>query len=168
MLKIQGCAIFYNQDKFKFIDRSDLKISELLANHFEELNEQIEKNFQLKNRFKVRPNILQAVALECKENPDRAILVFNTHFYFHPDSDHIRLLQACLVFKEIENMVEQYSKSYKSVTPIIAGDFNSCPEFGVYKLFTNGKVDEDMRDWRSCKLSEHFKTTFLNCTPSKL
>lgn len=55
------------------------------------------------------------------------------------------------MIKEIEDQLNRFSKSYKQVIPIIAGDFNSCPEFGVYKLFTEGHVDRDLIDWKSCK-----------------
>ena len=112
------------------------------------MEEQIKANFQLNTRFSVRPNVVQMAALECE---NKIILLFNTHFYFHPDSDHIRLLQACMIMKEIEDSIEKYSSIHKFVTPLVAGDFNSCPEFGVYKLFTEGKVDQNLEDWRSCK-----------------
>lgn len=151
----EGCAIFYNQEKFKLIDKVDLIISDLIKKDcFKELDEQIKQNFQLNSRFSVRPNILQMVVLECLTDQNQIILVFNTHFYFHPDSDHIRLLQSCLIMKEIEDMVDKFKKLNlnKSVRPILAGDFNSCPEFGVYKLFTEGKIDQNLEDWRSCKL----------------
>lgn len=157
----EGCAIFYDQDKFRLLEQTDLRISELLKKEcFSELHRQIQTNFQLKGRWEVRPNVLQVAAFECAEpagqssdNPKdkRVVLVFNTHFYFHPDSDHIRLLQACMIVKEIEDQMAKYGALYGTVTPVVAGDFNSCPEFGVYRLFTEGKVGTDLSDWKSCK-----------------
>ena len=154
----EGCAIFYDQTRFRLVDQSDLRISELVKKEcFGELHQQINANFQLKGRWTVRPNVLQTAALECVDGAEsagkrtnRVVLVFNTHFYFHPDSDHIRLLQACMIMKEIEDQMDKYSALYDSVTPVLAGDFNSCPEFGVYKLFTEGKVDSELKDWKSC------------------
>ena len=150
----EGSAIFYNQSKFKLIDKLELRLGDLIKKDcFKELADQIKANFVLNTRFSVRPQKLQMNALECTQSADsRILLVFNTHFYFHPDSDHIRLLHACLIAKEIEDQIESYSKCYKHVIPLLAGDFNSCPEFGVYKLFTQSKIDKDLDDWRSCKL----------------
>lgn len=157
----EGCAIFYDQNKFRLLEQADLRISELVKKEcFGELHKQINTNFQLKGRWEVRPNVLQVAAFECLGpagvSPDdpkdkRVVLVFNTHFYFHPDSDHIRLLQACMIVKEIEDQMHKYAALYGTVTPVVAGDFNSCPEFGVYKLFTEGKVGQDLEDWKSCK-----------------
>lgn len=147
----EGCVIFYNDDKFRLIKESSTKISELInKDSFKNLKKIMDDNFQLRGRFEVRPNILQTVALQSKDDPDNLVLLFNTHFYFHPDSDHIRLLHGCLIMKEIEDLINEFSRSYKKVIPIVAGDFNSCPEFGVYKLFTQGRADADLEDWRSC------------------
>ncbi|XP_022663156.1 2',5'-phosphodiesterase 12-like [Varroa destructor] len=32
---------------------------------------------------------------------------------------------------------------------LFCGDFNSCPEFGVYRLFTTGEVPHSLADWKS-------------------
>jgi len=36
---------------------------------------------------------------------------------------------------------------------MLCGDFNSTPEFGVYKLMTEGVIPKDYADWRSSKFS---------------
>ena len=163
----EGCAIFYDQNRFRLIEQADLRISELVKKEcFAQLNEQIKSNFQLKGRWEVRPNVLQVAAFECLDGPTddkRVLLVFNTHFYFHPDSDHIRLLQACVIMREIEDQLAKYSQLYGSVTPVVAGDFNSCPEFGVYKLFTKGKAGSELEDWRSCKLLNSLLICYQTC-----
>jgi 2',5'-phosphodiesterase len=32
---------------------------------------------------------------------------------------------------------------------IFCGDFNSTPDFGVYKLMTEGHIPKDYADWKS-------------------
>lgn len=34
---------------------------------------------------------------------------------------------------------------------VLSGDFNSCPEFGVYKLVTEGFLPSSCEDWNSSK-----------------
>lgn len=37
------------------------------------------------------------------------------------------------------------------VSLVLSGDFNSCPEFGVYKLVTEGFLPSSCEDWNSSK-----------------
>ncbi|GFT17840.1 2',5'-phosphodiesterase 12 [Nephila pilipes] len=93
----------------------------------------------------------QAVLLESIDIPQKRILVGNTHLYFHPDSDNIRLLQASSCILYLENLLLKYQKENPSciTSLILCGDFNSCPEFGVYHLMTTGSLNEDCIDWHS-------------------
>ncbi|XP_033238534.1 glucose-repressible alcohol dehydrogenase transcriptional effector isoform X2 [Drosophila pseudoobscura] len=85
---------------------------------------------------------------------DKYLLVANTHLYFHPDADHIRLLQIGFALTYIEYLHKQSVKEHNITDPqniglIFCGDFNSVPDCGVYKLMTEQFVDKQFSDWCS-------------------
>ncbi|KAI1292025.1 putative phosphodiesterase [Halotydeus destructor] len=149
----EGVAVFFRKNRFRLVTYKSTIISELLKrdSQFAGLSQKIGKNARLYARFMSRFSSFQLVLLEDITNPKRAILVGNTHLYFHPDADHIRLIQSSICFNHLEyvltDLKEEYS--YDIIAPIFCGDFNSCPEFAVYKLATTGRVDDKCEDWRS-------------------
>lgn len=45
------------------------------------------------------------MVLDSVDNPKERIIVANTHQYFHPDADHIRLLQSSMTLTYLEHLV---------------------------------------------------------------
>ncbi|PSN55444.1 hypothetical protein C0J52_05705 [Blattella germanica] len=88
------------------------------------------------------------VVLDSVDNKER-IIVTNTHQYFHPDADHIRLLQTGMTVMYLENLNKERRVSY-----IFCGDFNSTPDWGVYRFITTQHIPEDCIDWASNKEEE--------------
>ncbi|XP_064485164.1 2',5'-phosphodiesterase 12-like [Ornithodoros turicata] len=148
----EGMACFYRASKFRCLEKESIILSKTLAEvtYLSDILYSINQNTQLRDRMLNLPTALQVVLLECVENKNRFLLVANTHLYFHPDSDHIRLLQAYCCIRTIQWLCTEYTEKY-GVSPavVFAGDFNSCPEFGVYKLMTTGHVSESSPDWQS-------------------
>lgn len=87
---------------------------------------------------------------------DKYILVANTHLYFHPDADHIRLLQIGLFMLYVkhvrEEIVNELEISNDKLSIVFCGDFNSVPECGIYKLMTEQFVPDNFVDFKSSKL----------------
>jgi len=80
--------------------------------------------------------------------------VANTHLYFHPDADHIRLLQMGFSMLFVEHIIGKAVQDFNISSPqniglIFCGDFNSVPECGIYKLMTEQLAEESLEDWRS-------------------
>lgn len=80
----------------------------------------------------------------------------NTHLYFHPDADHIRLLQAAAAFRYVQDVRARILREHASqicveadVSILFCGDFNSTPECGVFRLMTERFVPADFVDFRS-------------------
>lgn len=48
--------------------------------------------------------VLQVAALIINDSPD-ILLIANTHLYYHPECDHIRLLQLQITFLYIEKEI---------------------------------------------------------------
>lgn len=54
----------------------------------------IKNNTALMERLLDRSSVASATVLQSIENPNEILVVGNTHLYFHPDADHIRLIQG--------------------------------------------------------------------------
>lgn len=129
---------------------------------FDRIRSAIMANEQLKNRFLDVHTILQVCLLKFRDCPDKYLLVANTHLYFAPDADHIRLIQGSVCVKYIEYIKEYFERllkpNLKDSKPIISvifcGDMNSDPKCGLRKLLLEGKIDSDLEDWRSNKDEE--------------
>lgn len=76
--------------------------------------------------------------VESTENPGNFVLLANTHLFFHPKADFIRLLQAIVGLKHIENVMDNLvSNEKKKVTLLFGGDLNSDPpSFAFQYIFT--------------------------------
>lgn len=149
----EGLATFYRTDRFELLENYGMNIGETIKVHAacQELYQKLQYNQQLVSRFTDRSTTLQIVLLRSKEFPQKLFVIANTHLYFHPDADHIRLLQMgfnmILVDDYIKNFKEKYST--EDISMIFCGDFNSTPECGIYKLMTEGFVPENFIDWSS-------------------
>lgn len=57
----------------------------------------IKDNKPLTDRLLNRSTVASATILQSKDNIDEIVIIANTHLYFHPDADHIRLLQGGII-----------------------------------------------------------------------
>ncbi|XP_037824634.1 2',5'-phosphodiesterase 12 [Lucilia sericata] len=150
----EGVATFYRADKFELVESFALNIGENIKtlDVFNELWQKIKCNEKLVERICDRSTTLQLNLL--KTSNDRYILVANTHLYFHPDADHIRLLQIGFAMLFVEDVYKKTIAKYNltnetQLSIIFCGDFNSVPECGIYRLMTQGYVPQDFIDWSS-------------------
>lgn len=66
--------------------------------------EAVQNNDQLKTRLLDRSTVASATILQSCDNENEIIIVGNTHLYFHPDADHIRLIQGGIVIYWLRNI----------------------------------------------------------------
>ena len=90
---------------------------------------QVNINFYMKTwTFFKNYFIFKVVRVESLDKPRHQILLANTHLFFHPKADFIRLLQAIVCGKHLEKL--KYSllnenKEIKEISILFGGDFNS-------------------------------------------
>ncbi|XP_054284725.1 2',5'-phosphodiesterase 12-like [Macrosteles quadrilineatus] len=149
----EGVSCFYSTSKFKMLESQEVILSEELLNknYCSKILSYVNKNAQLKERIAGLGSTAQVVILESIERPGELMVVGNTHLYFHPDSDHIRLLQGGILLAFLEDKVT-YARTKlhgKQVSLVCCGDFNSVPSCGIYKLMTTKSVPPDFIDWKS-------------------
>lgn len=119
----EGLACFYNAKRFKLLDSTRVVLAEHINTDpiYKDIWEKIKENEKLAERILQRTTAVQTTILQSKEH-DEILLVGNTHLYFHPDSDHIRLLQCSLALKHIEsvyNKIKEEVKIFGTKTPLI-------------------------------------------------
>uniref|UniRef100_A0A1I8PS33 2',5'-phosphodiesterase 12 n=1 Tax=Stomoxys calcitrans TaxID=35570 RepID=A0A1I8PS33_STOCA len=150
----EGIATFFRTDRFDLLESYSINIGEQLntLEAFKDLWQKIQSNKKLVERIWNRSTTLQLNLLKMKN--ERYILVANTHLYFHPDADHIRLLQFGFSMLYLEDIYKKTLQKFnleneKQLAIVFCGDFNSVPECGIYRLMTERFVDKDFIDWSS-------------------
>ncbi|KAJ9577226.1 hypothetical protein L9F63_006200, partial [Diploptera punctata] len=123
---------------------------------FSHIWDKVKVNEALATRISERTTCSQFVILDSVDNPSERVIVANTHQYFHPDADHIRLLQSGMTVIYLEHLVAENMAlaKEKRVSYIFCGDFNSTPDWGVYRFITTQHIPEDCIDWSSNKEEE--------------
>ncbi|CAG9803412.1 unnamed protein product [Chironomus riparius] len=161
----EGLSTFYRTDRFELIENYGMNIGDTVKSHpaCQDLFSKLQYNQQLVTRFTDLATTLQIVLLKLKEFPNKYFIVANTHLYFHPDADHIRLLQIGFSMILVEDYMKKFKEKYvtENISLLFCGDFNSVPECGIYKLMTEGYVPENFIDWSS-KQEEAVKNVELN------
>lgn len=150
----EGLATFFRTDRFELVERYGMNIGETVKTHpaCQELFQKLKYNEQLIARLTDRSTTLQIVLLRSKEFSEKYFLIANTHLYFHPDADHIRLLQIGFSMILVDDFMKKFKEKFSTdLSLIFCGDFNSVPECGIFKLMTVGHVPENFIDWKSKK-----------------
>ena len=62
--------------------------------------------------------------LESIEQPGRYICLGNTHLYFHPTADNVRLIQGATALRYLQSICQTFQKEGKETALVFCGDFN--------------------------------------------
>ncbi|KAJ8726280.1 hypothetical protein PYW07_000978 [Mythimna separata] len=151
----EGLACFYRRDRFKFLEEESIVMAEAVQTKecLKSIWAKIQNNKPLTDRLLDRSTVASATTLESVDNPDEVLIVANTHLYFHPDADHIRLLQGGIFIYWLMDIQKNIRAKYpnKRISVILCGDFNSVPSCGIYQLYTTGESPSTLPDWKSNK-----------------
>lgn len=154
----EGLACMFHKSRFKCVSSHAIHLAKELKSNplFADLWNRVKDNEALANRILARTTCSQFVVLDSIDNSKKRIIVANTHQYFHPDADHIRLLQSSMTLTYLEHLVAEAAVENpdRNVSCIFCGDFNSTPEWGVYRLITTQHIGADCIDWASNKDEE--------------
>ena len=97
-----------------------------------------------------RHSIILTVLLRSVESSDKYLLVANTHLYYHPKGDHIRLVQTAVMVNYLKTRIEKFSRflgDSAKIAIVIGGDLNTCPCIAAYDYLVNGSIGKEHRDW---------------------
>eukprot|EP00520_Triparma_pacifica_P001983 CAMPEP_0118668040 /NCGR_PEP_ID=MMETSP0785-20121206/20129_1 /TAXON_ID=91992 /ORGANISM="Bolidomonas pacifica, Strain CCMP 1866" /LENGTH=291 /DNA_ID=CAMNT_0006562577 /DNA_START=284 /DNA_END=1157 /DNA_ORIENTATION=- len=73
--------------------------------------------------------------LRSRKVNDKKVVLTNTHLFYHPLADHIRLLQTYFILHKASVLAEQHNAGI-----IVGGDFNSDPPSGACQLMMTRSV----------------------------
>jgi 2',5'-phosphodiesterase len=101
----EGMTCLFNTSKFRLVESCSHILAEELPKNplVNDLWEAVQKNEDLSKRIIDRTTSCHLLVLESLFNGKR-IVVANTHLYFHPNADHIRLLQSCVALRLAQNL----------------------------------------------------------------
>lgn len=112
----EGLAFFYNKKRFKHIESKRIVFSECIEQDplYADIWAKISQNEKLAKRILDRSTTLQINVVESLEN-NNVLVVANTHLYFHPDADHIRLLHGGIAIRCLEDFIEKLKNKVRPV-----------------------------------------------------
>ncbi|KAH0563970.1 2',5'-phosphodiesterase 12 isoform X1 [Cotesia glomerata] len=148
----EGQATLYDTKRFEMLSYKGISMADGIEKNliFKKTWDKI-TNENARVRFKDRSTSVLIVTLRSRDNPKEILVVGNTHLYFHPDADHIRLLQAYFALTSCQATADEIRQQYPehNVTIMLCGDFNSTPVDGVYEFITKNAIPETHKDWTS-------------------
>ena len=104
-----------------------------------------------------KSSIVLVGLLQSVECSNLYLVVANTHLYYHPKGNHIRLVQTAVMLNYLRTRLDSYSTSLGSgarIATVIGGDFNSCPCIAAYQYLVTGAVEKEHKDWMAYKSRE--------------
>lgn len=142
---MDGVSIFYNREKFELVNYETINF----AQHFKN-STIIEQTIDTEARLNAR-NTVAIIAVLKHKYTNELIFVSNTHLYWNPAHDDVRLMQILLltnlikksamrVLKITQDELNERIKNKNGPNIIMAGDFNSSPKSMVYKFMSQGYV----------------------------
>ena len=150
----EGLATFYRREKFRVRSFDSVFLPDALHHdqQFRFILDKVSSNVELLKSLTNRTTTVSICVLEHLQS-GRLIVLGNTHLYFEPNADHIRLIQTemCRILLENtrEAVISQEDCDGEKVTVMLCGDFNSTPPFGVNQYLTTGTIGQSHPDWRS-------------------
>jgi len=148
----EGLATFYRRDKFELISFESVFLPDALHTdpRYSYILDKVKNNDKLMNSLTNRTTTVSVAVLKHVVH-NSVVIVGNTHLYFEPNADHIRLIQTEMCRAEIERVKQRIlsDNADTDVSLIFCGDFNSTPPFGVVEYLTSGIIPADHTDWRS-------------------
>lgn len=137
---IDGCAIFFRNDKFKEVMTYELEYSKSALS----LMGKLEVNLRDQAGVRlIKDNVALAVILEIVYNAAESAISFsrlcvvNTHIYAGKGFPDVKLLQVSDLINEIEKNIDP------RMPLLICGDINSCPGSDPYVLLTKHELNPE-------------------------
>ncbi|VDM41353.1 unnamed protein product [Toxocara canis] len=152
----EGLMICCRKKHFNLLDAYDMWLTDLLDLQKFPENEDVvhllERDEETKNLFITRPTVIQLLSFELQPESgrDSIILAANTHLYFDPRHEHIKVLQTVLCARYIARITHKLHQQRPKTRlyHLFAGDFNSTPDGGVYELLSQGCISKEHECWK--------------------
>lgn len=107
------------------------------------------------DELKQKSTIVLVALLRSVYLPNSYLLVANTHLYYHPKGDGVRLVQTAVMLNYLRTRMDKFLEFLDDgarIATVIAGDLNSCPCIAAYRFLVDGRVGRDHKDWMVYKM----------------
>jgi 2',5'-phosphodiesterase len=142
----EGLTCFFNKSRFKKVDDHQIIYSTLIKNKsFTYLFNFVKSNVDLKESFMKQLTSLQVTVLKLAWKKNEYIVLANTHLFYHPDAELVRILQVNIATTYLSSLCGKYSQNGEKVRLIFCGDFNSVPTSPVYEYMMNKRIERSHR-----------------------
>eukprot|EP01084_Bolivina_argentea_P165287 287154_1 len=133
--KQDGLLLAYKHSKYKQYNNSTLQLIKLndLTLGCSSKNSQ---------QYFLKDNIAIYILLQPITDPSHILFIINTHLYWHPDADNIRLRQISYLLNIINyktNLIKQTDVQISKISLIFCGDFNTLPLTTPHDFILNGR-----------------------------
>jgi 2',5'-phosphodiesterase len=121
-----------------------------------ELHEGLKSAPTFLDEVKKKSTIVLVALLRSVCEPDRYLLVANTHLYYHPKGDGVRLVQTAIMLNYLRTRMDKFSEFLGGgarIATVIGGDLNTCPCIAAYHYLVDGFVSRDHKDWMVYKMT---------------
>ncbi|GMM29595.1 RNA exonuclease [Martiniozyma asiatica (nom. inval.)] len=147
---MDGVGLFYRNELFELINYEQIDLAQQFKNGW------VEDTTDTKERL-INRNTVAVIAVLKHRKTDEIIFISNTHLYWNPSHDDVKLMQSYLLTKLIHRSIKRYYGVNHDEIPInkrpkiiMVGDFNSEPSSMVYKFMSEGHINTH-QDSRWCQ-----------------
>ncbi|KAH1251770.1 Carbon catabolite repressor protein 4 3 [Glycine max] len=110
-----GCAMFWKADKFRLLEGESIQFKDI----------------------GLRDNVAQLSVFEMCESDSRRMLVGNIHVLYNPNRGEVKLGQI----RFLSSRAQYLSEKWGNTPVVLAGDFNSTPQSGIYKFLSSSELN---------------------------
>ncbi|MES1919280.1 hypothetical protein MHBO_001138 [Bonamia ostreae] len=158
---VDGCALFFDKSVFRLVQQFTIEFNEAADELFRDSDG---PRKEIVRRL-ARDNVALVCTLEDLRTK-RRVCVANTHIFWDPLYEDVKLWQTFVLCKEIQSKLLFGNSSNEQKYPIIiCGDFNSTPDSQVYGLLTKGIVDLNAQLFKNDKLGIFSNTKIEHSQP---
>ncbi|CAK8579564.1 unnamed protein product [Lathyrus sativus] len=115
-----GCAMFWKADKFRLLDGESIQYKDI----------------------GLRDNVAQLLVFEMRGSNSRRLVVGNIHVLYNPNRGEVKIGQI----RFLASKAQILSQKWGNAPVILAGDFNSTPQSGIYKFLSSSELNIKLYD----------------------
>ncbi|KAK7251593.1 hypothetical protein RIF29_34922 [Crotalaria pallida] len=128
---VDGCAMFWKSDKFRLLEEESIRFKDI----------------------GLRDNVAQLLVFEMCEYESRRLIVGNIHVLYNPNRGEVKLGQIRFLLSRAQAL----SEKWVNAPIVLAGDFNSTPQSGIYKFLSTSELNimlydrKELSGQKSCR-----------------
>lgn len=134
--KVDGCCIFYKNNKFKLLKHENVDFSSTWMKH-----KKFQRTEDYLNRAMNKDNVALLMKLQHIQTGE-AVWCVTTHLHWDPKFNDVKTFQVGVLLDHLQSLIKEDNprQDVKKVPMIICGDFNSYLDSAVYELLSTGSV----------------------------